>query len=443
MTQTAWVLSLSQFYLSLGFVLFFLALELGLAWVLFGFRLRARRSQAALLAYRFWARVFALSLILGFAASLPLLLQLGTLWPGFMDRAGEVAGPLVGMAVLTAFIFKSCFLGAMLYGQRSLSDRAHTLVVGMVAVGTSLTAWWIAALLAWLQWPAGAVLSEGRYQVADWLELLGGIAPVLFGVLLAGGLLLAATLMLAVTVWRTEVRPSDAGDRGVYAWGLWLVLLALALQALLAAALGRELLPLQPARVAAVVPQWTSGPPERLSLAAWPDESLGRDAWRLPGPADWPGWARLPAEGPLRGLNDLAGIRPPLVATYLSARLAVLLTGVLAAMAAWALWRGHRLGYEPDNLSRAGRIGLRAMAWLAVALQAAGWGHLLIGSLPYAIQGTVSLREIGTDAGEGALWTVLCLQIAVYGALAAGFYQLLRHATRYGVVPVARHRGRA
>ncbi len=444
MTQTAWVLSLSQFYLSLGFVLFFLALELGLAWVLFGFRLFAGRSQAALLAYRFWARVFALSLILGFAASLPLALQLGTLWPGFMDRAGEVAGPLVGMAVLTAFIFKSCFLGAMLYGQRSLSDRAHTLVVGMVAVGTSLTAWWIAVLLAWLQWPAGAVLSEGRYQVADWLELLGGgLAPALFGVLLAGGLLLAATLMLAVTAWRTEVRPSDAGDRSVYAWGLRLVLLALVLQALLAAALGRELLPLQPARVAAVVPQWTSGPPERLSLAAWPDESRGRDAWRLEGPSSWAEWARLPADGPLRGLSDLAGIRPPLLATYLSARLAVLLTAVLAAMAGWALWRGRRLGHEPDNLSRAGRFGLRAMAWLAVALQAAGWGHLLIGSLPYAIQGTVSLREIGTDAGEGALWVVLCLQLVVHGALAAGFYQLLRYATRYGVVPVARHRGRA
>ncbi|MFV0282278.1 MAG: cytochrome ubiquinol oxidase subunit I [Castellaniella sp.] len=443
MTQTAWVLSLSQFYLSLGFGLFFLALELGLAWILFGFRLFAGRSQAALLAYRFWVRVFALSLILGFAASLPLLLQLGTLWPGFMDRAGEVAGPLVGMAVLTAFIFKSCFLGAMLYGQRSLSDRMHALIVGAVAVGTSLTVWWIMVLLAWLQWPVGAVLNEGRYQVAHWLDMLGGIAPVLFGVMLVGGLLLVATLMLAVTALRTRDRPSDAGDRIVYAWGLRLVLLSLIVQALLVAVLGRQLLPLQPARVAAVVPQWNSGPPERPSLELWPADARGGEAWRSTQLSDWPDWAGLPAAGPLRGLNDLKGMHPPLLITYLSARLAVVLTGVLALLAGRAWWRGRRLGYEPDNLSRAGRIGLRALAWLAVLLQVTGWGHLLVGNLPYAIQGTVSLREIGTDTGEAALAAVLGLQLVVYGALATGFYQLLRHTTRFGVVPVARRRGRA
>src|SRR5690606_1579293 len=113
----------------------------------------------------------------------------------------------------------------------------------------------------WLQGPTGAVLSEDRYQVTDWLAVLGGSAPLLFGVLLTGGLLLAATLMLAVTAWRTEIRPSDAGDRSVFAWGLRLVLVALVLQVALTALLGREWLLLQPARMAALVPQWTSGAP--------------------------------------------------------------------------------------------------------------------------------------------------------------------------------------
>lgn len=443
MTQTAWVLSLTQFYLCLGFVLFFLALELGLAWVLFAFRLRARRSAAARLAYRFWVRIFALSLILGFAASLPLLLQLGTLWPRFMDRAGEVAGPLVALAVLTTFVFKSCFLGAMLYGQRTLSDRAHVAVVGMVAVGTSLTAWWVVVLLAWMQWPVGTVMSQGRYRIDGWAGLLGGAAPTLFGVLASGGLLLAAALMLAVTATRTRARPSDESDRGVYAGGLWLLLVAVVLQAAMAAQLGRQLLPLQPARLAAVVPQWASGPPQRLSLLAWLDVPGGRDAWVLEGPEQPRDWLPVMADGTIRGLNDLHGMSPPIWATYVTARLAAMLAGLMLLMALWALWQGRRLKHEPDRLSSAGRFGLRAMVWVAVLLQAAGWGHLLIGNLPYAVHGTVTLREIGTAQNEGIVWLVLLLQAAVYGALALGFRQLLGHTIRYGVVPVARHRGRA
>lgn len=447
MTQTAWVLSLAQFYLGLGFMLFFLALELGLAWVLFVLRMRAGRGAAALLAYRFWVRIYALALIIGFAASLPLLLQLGTLWPAFMDRAGEVVGPLLAMSVLTAFIFKSCFLGAMLYGQRSLSNRAHTLVVGMVALGTSLTAWWIVVLLAWLQWPVGTVLADQHYQVSDWAALMGGAAPALFGVLVSGGLMLAATLMLSITAQRTRSRPSDEGDRAVFAGGARLVLAALVLQVGLAAWLGSQLLPVQPARAAAVVPQWQSGPADPWSLLAWLDVPASRNAWVLTAPPRLSAWlSEITGTGDaatVQGLDDLVGMRPPVWLTYASSRLAVLLTGLLAVMALAVWWRARRLGFEPDGLTSRGRACLRAMAWVALGVQLAGWGHLLVGSLPYAIYGTVTLREIGTAQAPGSLWLVLGMQLLVYGGLALGFRQLLGNTMRYGVVPVARHRGRA
>src|SRR5690606_3056618 len=123
--------------------------------------------------------------------------------------------------------------------------------------------------------------------------------------------------------------------------------------------------------------------------------------------------------------------------TYASSRLVVLLTGVLAVMALAAWWRGRRLGFEPDSLTPANRIGLQVMAWLALGVQAVGWGHLMVGSLPYAIYGTVTLREIGTVQSPDSLWLILGVQVLVYGALALGFRQLLGHTLRYGVVPVA------
>lgn len=443
MTQTAWVLSLSQFFLSLGFMLFFLALELGLAWILFALRLRARRGGAAMLAYRFWVRVYALSLIMGFAAALPVLLQLGTLWPGLMEKAGGVVGPLVGMAVLTAFFFKSCFLGAMLYGQRRLSDTAHAWAVGMVALGSSLTAWWVMVLLAWTQWPVGTQAHDGSWQLSSWWSLtLEGAAPFLFGLFLAGGLLLALALMLSLTAVRTSLRPSDEGDRSVFAGSLWCLTPILLLQILLAAQLGRVLLPVQPARLAAVVPQWFSGLPEPLTWWSWPSQATGSLYAHVLMP-NWTSWLGLSNNAMLTGLDDLVSLSPPWVATFFSARLAVVLSLVLILLALHALRQGHRLGYEPDGLTRRHRFGLRVLIWLVLGLQLVGWGHLLLGNLPYAVQGALTLREVAGAFDDSLLWLVLVLQVLVYGALVLGFHQLLRHVVRYGVVPVARHRGHA
>ena len=68
---------------------------------------------------------------------------------------------------------------------------------------------------------------------------------------------------------------------------------------------------------------------------------------------------------------------------------------------------------------------------------------LLAGQAPYAVQGKVTLNEVAAVHGLAEVLFGLVLYCLVYGLLAAGFLRLLRHITHYGVVPVARHRGRA
>ena len=206
----------AQFLLSLAFFFFFLALTLCLAWLLLLFKWRARRSGQIswLAAYRFWVRIFALSFVLTLAGSAAALFQLGGLWAGLMDRIGNIAGPLLGYAVLTLFVFKSCFLGVMLFGQRRVSERVHTLSVGMVAVGLTAAVFWLAVLLAWLDTPQGARLFEGRYQVFDWQAVL--LNPSLgwrMGALLAGAALGAACLMMGVTGVLALRRKLEEGER--------------------------------------------------------------------------------------------------------------------------------------------------------------------------------------------------------------------------------------
>ncbi|MDN5844580.1 MAG: cytochrome ubiquinol oxidase subunit I [Alcaligenaceae bacterium] len=446
MTQSALDLSLTQFFMSMGFLLVFLATGLGLAWVLLYFRLRARGldTHSWLLAYRFWVRVFALALILSFAGSIPLLFQLGTLWPQLMDRMGEVVGPLVAAGVLTAFLFKSCFLGTMLFGLRRLSDLLHTLSVLMVALGISLTAFWIIALLAWAQTPRGAVLVDGQYRVQSWLQVLSTPSlPYAFALFVVGGLLIAAALMLGVTAVRTGMRPSDEGDRRVYATGLWLMLVGILVQCVLAVGLAQQVLPEQPARAAAIAPQWHNSSNADLTILAWPDSAAQNNRWSWSWPGLNPGWLSRDADGQFRGLDHFSGMAPPIGPTYLSLRMAILAAGLLIVLSALALWRGRRRAYEPDALSAGWRMTLRATVGLACLVQLAVLAHALWGALPYAVYGTVTLRELGTGVSAGKQAWVTTAFVLVYLLLLLGFRQLLGHITRYGVVPVARRRGRA
>ena len=90
--------------------------------------------------------------------------QFGTNWPGFMEKAGNIAGPLLGYEVLTAFFLEATFLGVMLFGRDRVPRWMHTLSAVLVAVGTTASAFWILALNSWMQTPQG--YNDDRRQAA-------------------------------------------------------------------------------------------------------------------------------------------------------------------------------------------------------------------------------------------------------------------------------------
>ena len=63
--------------------------------------------------------------------------QFGTNWPGYMMKVGNIAGPLLGYEVLTAFFLEATFLGVMLFGHNRVSERVHLLATFLVAFGTT------------------------------------------------------------------------------------------------------------------------------------------------------------------------------------------------------------------------------------------------------------------------------------------------------------------
>ncbi|MEO6985066.1 MAG: cytochrome ubiquinol oxidase subunit I [Paralcaligenes sp.] len=446
MTNSALWLSQIQFFLSLGFLSLFLVIELGLAWVLLFFKLCAHRSgqSAWTTAYRFWVRVFALAFILTFAASMPVLIQFGSLWPSLMDKIGEIAGPLLAAAIVTTFIFKSCFLGAMLFGQSRLSDRMHTLVVFMVALGVTLAAGWMVVLLSWMQTPDGANMIDGQYHVVSWTGVLlnpsAGWYAALFAVSAA---LSVAFLMLGVTVGQTLRRPLDESERLVFKMALVVAMTAVLLQGAAGWGAAGVIARHQPAKAAATAGYWHSGVQPGLVLFGWPDAASQRNLfaweWRHAGGR----WLGRDAKGQLQGLDKFSEKSPPVALVFWSFRLTVMV-GLLMLAASWLTYfRVRKKEFDPGMLSVRWRRFLRLMMFSGWVGCLTGLAYSLFGLYPYAVNQTVTLSEIASATD----WTVLLgagmAYLLFYAALMLGFLQLLRHIARYGVVPVARRRGRA
>ena len=158
----ALLLARAQFGLNIAFHILFPTLSIALAWFLLFFRIRyAQTGDPGWLAtYRLWVKIFALTFAMGVVSGITMSFQFGTNWPGYMEKVGNIAGPLLGYEVLTAFFLEATFLGVMLFGMDKVSTRVHILSASMVAIGTTLSAFWILALNSWMQTPAGHVMDS-------------------------------------------------------------------------------------------------------------------------------------------------------------------------------------------------------------------------------------------------------------------------------------------
>ena len=91
------LLSRLQFAANISFHILFPTISMGLGWLLLYFRVRFTLTgdKAWEFAYQFWVKVFALTFALGVVSGITMSFQFGTNWPGFMERAGNIAGPLL------------------------------------------------------------------------------------------------------------------------------------------------------------------------------------------------------------------------------------------------------------------------------------------------------------------------------------------------------------
>lgn len=426
----ALLLARMQFAANISFHILFPTISIALGWTLLFFRLRWLKTHddAWLVAYRFWTKVFALTFALGVVSGITMSFQFGTNWPGFMERVGNVAGPLLGYEVLTAFFLEATFLGVMLFGHGRVSERVHLVATFLVAFGTTMSAFWILALNSWMHTPAGYEIRNGEFFVRSWLEVVFNPSfPYRLAHMLLASALTVSFVLAGVSAWQLLKRKANASTPRVLRTGLTAAALLVPLQIVVGDLHGLNTLEHQPQKIAAMEGIWRTEKGAPLLLFALPDEAARENRYEVGIPKLAALILRHDADGELQGLDDFKGAHPPVTPLFFGFRVMVG-TGLLMLAFGWVgLWLYRRRGWRAEALPRAflwGLAGMTFSGWLATL---AGWYVTEIGRQPYIVFGLVRVDEVVSSVPSPMIALTLALYLTVYLALIVAYVGVVKH----------------
>jgi cytochrome d ubiquinol oxidase subunit I len=169
------LLSRVQFALTAAFHYLFPQLTMGMALLLVVLKTLYLRRKDVLYneAARFWARIFAITFVVGAVTGIPLEFQFGTNWALFSASAGDIIGQTLAMEGTFAFFLESVFLGLFLFGEQAFGQRMHWFSAVMVWLGTWASGGFIIASNAWMQHPVGYTMTaDGQLHLSDYWAVL-------------------------------------------------------------------------------------------------------------------------------------------------------------------------------------------------------------------------------------------------------------------------------
>jgi cytochrome d ubiquinol oxidase subunit I len=420
-----------QFAANITFHILFPAITIGLGWVLLFMRVRwlATHDHGWLDAYRFWTKVFALSFALGVVSGVTMSFQFGTNWPGYMERVGNIAGPLLAYEVLTAFFLEAGFLGIMLFGHGKVSERVHLAATALVAFGTTLSAFWILALNSWMQTPVGYhVDAEGVYHASSWLAVIFNPSfPYRLAHMLLASTLTVAFLLSGLAAWQLLRGSAGRSAPKVLRVGLTIAAVAAPLQILAGDLHGLNTLRHQPQKIAALEAVWDTERPAALRLFAWPSERDRANHFEIAIPTLGSWILTHSADGEIKGVNAFGDERPPVAPLFFAFRIMVGV-GLLMLAAGWiGLWLFRRARWDANALPRRFLQLLAAMTFAGWLATVCGWYITEIGRQPFIVFGLLRTADIASKTAAPMIATTLTLYVTLYLALVVAYVAVLKY----------------
>jgi cytochrome d ubiquinol oxidase subunit I len=422
--DTSFMLSRIQFATNISFHILFPTINIALCWILLFFKVRFNQTQdeSWLRVYRFWVRIFALTFAIGVVSGITMSFQFGTNWPGYMETVGNIAGPLLGYEVMTAFFLEASFLSIMLFGMDRVSNRVHTIATILVSFGTTLSAFWILSLDSWMQTPAGFEMIDGVAHVTSWLEVIfnPSMPYRLMHMLLASGLT-SAFLIAGISSYRLLKGDNKKSVKQALNFAVVLAAILIPIQIFVGDLHGLNTFKHQPAKVAAMEGVWQTDTGIPLLLFALPNQEKRENSFEIKVPNLASMILTHDAEGEIKGLNDFIGEHPPVAPVFFSFRIMIGI-GMCMLLFSWlASYKFIIKKQYPPWLLKTG-IAMTFSGWLATL---AGWYVTEIGRQPYLVTGILRTKDAVTTTPPEDIALSLTLYVVIYGFILIAYIRSL------------------
>lgn len=431
----ALILSRIQFAVNISFHILFPVINIALAWFVVYFRYKAGKTGDAgwLAAYRFWTKVFAVTFALGVVSGVTMSFQFGTNWPGFMEKAGNIAGPLLGYEVLTAFFLEAGFLGIMLFGRERVSQKVHMTASVIVAVGTSISAFWILALDSWMQTPQGHWIdAEGVMHVKNWLEVIFNPSfPYRLSHKLLASALTASFLIIGLSAWQILKKTANSATPKVLKTGLTVAAVAIVLQVFAGDAHGLNTHKYQPAKLAAIEAVWHTEKPVPLTLIGWPNEQTQETDYAVKVPYLGSLILTHTMDGEIKGLSEFAD-KPPVAPVFFAFRVMVGV-GVLMLLVSWYGWyRFRKTRWQPQQLPKWLLYTFAGMTFSGWVATLSGWYVTEIGRQPFLVYGVLRTEDAVTKMVPSEnIGLTLVMYLVLYSAMLLSYIMVLKYMAEH------------
>ena len=204
MDISALLLSRLQFALTISFHIIFPSFTIGLAaWLttIEGLHLATDRPVYRRI-FEFWLKIFGIAFGFGVVSGIVMAFQFGMNWSELSRMSGPIQGPLLSYESFTAFALEASFFGILLFGRSRVPPWFYLFSTAMVALGTTLSAFWIMVNNSWMQVPIGYVVENGVFVPVDWFKIIfSPVVWVRFPHMLLAAYLTGAFCVAATGAW--------------------------------------------------------------------------------------------------------------------------------------------------------------------------------------------------------------------------------------------------